>query len=490
MLASMRALSSRASSSVLPLAFVVATGACGIELSTVTVPPTPTTDAGELVDASRPEVTAPTDAGKDAEPLPFPSIVQLAAALDRACVVEARGTLKCWGRNDLGQLGQSDTAARGDNANEMGKMLSPVDLGPSVQVLQVALGGRHSCAILGDRSLRCWGFNAAGELGLGDADTHGDGPGEMGTLLPPVSLGAGRTVKEVALGYEHSCAILDDGTLRCWGFNSQGQLGTGDKRSRGDVAADMGDGLKPIDLGGGRTVKHVAAGGEHTCAILDNDDLKCWGSNSSGQLGYGDLAARGDGAGEMGGALKAVDLGPGRKARAIGAGTQHTCALLDDDTVKCWGNAYYGQCGTGDINNRGDGAGEMGGALKAIDLGQGHKAKGIGVGVNHTCVVLDNDELRCFGAGFDGQLGPLPGGATSWGWSVNQMGANLASIDLGPGAKVRAVSAAEMQTCALLGNDVKCFGKNTFGSLGQGDLKDRGKLPAEMGTALEPISLF
>ncbi|NOU34246.1 MAG: hypothetical protein HOO96_40660 [Polyangiaceae bacterium] len=486
----MRAPSLRASSSALAIAVVVLTGACGIELSAVVVPPATTSDAGEVIDASRPDVTSPVDAGKDAEPLPFPTIVQVAAALDRACVVEVRGSLKCWGRNDVGQLGQGDTAARGDEPNEMGKMLQPVDLGPSAQVLQVALGDRHTCAVLGDRSLKCWGFNATGELGLGDYEVHGGKAGEMGTKLAPVNLGAGHTVKEVALGYEHSCAILDDGTLRCWGFNSRGQLGAGDTRNRGGVAADMGDSLKAIDLGGGRTVKHVAAGGEHTCAILDNDELKCWGSNSSGQLGYGDLNARGDAGGEMGGALKPVDLGPGRKARAIGAGTQHTCALLDDDTVKCWGNAYYGQCGTGDTNNRGDVAGEMGAALKAIELGQGHKAKGIGVGNNHTCVVLDNDELRCFGAGFDGQLGPLPGGATSWGWAVNQMGPNLASIDLGPSAKVRAVAAAEMQTCALLGNDVKCFGKNAFGSLGQGDLKDRGQLPADMGAALNPIPLF
>ncbi len=488
----MRAPTLRASSSALAIAVMVLTGACGIELSAVVVPPAPgdAGDAGDPIDASRPDVTSPGDAGKDAEPLPFPTIVQVAAALDRACVVEARGSLKCWGRNDVGQLGLGDTASRGSKPNEMGKMLLPVDLGPSAQVTQVAMGDRHSCAVLGDRSLKCWGYNGTGELGLGDLDTRGDNPKEMGTDLAAVRLPTGRTAKEVAVGYEHTCAILDDGTLRCWGFNSRGQLGAGDTRSRGGVAADLGDGLKVVDLGTGRTAKHVAAGGEHTCAILDNDDVKCWGSSSSGQLGYGDFTTRGDGAGEMGDALRAVDLGPGRKAKAIGTGTQHTCALLDDDTVKCWGNAYFGQCGTGDINNRGDTAGEMGAALKAIDLGQGHKAKGIGVGINHTCVVLDNDELRCFGADFDGQLGPLPGGFTSWGWTVNQMGSNLASIDLGPGAKVRAVTAADTQTCALIGNDVKCFGRNIYGTLGQGDTKDRGKLPADMGAALNPIPLF
>ncbi len=487
----MRAPFLRASASTLTIAFVVLSGACGIELSGGSIaPPATTGDAGDAVDAGRPDASPTVDAGKDAEPPPFPTIVQLAAAIDRACVVEARGSLKCWGRNDNGQLGQGDTAARGDNAGEMGSKLLPVDLGPSALVTQVALGDRHSCAVLGDRSLKCWGYNGTGELGLGDLDTRGDGPGEMGAALEAVKLPAARTAKEVAVGYEHTCAILDDDTVRCWGLNSRGQLGAGDVRSRGGIDADLGDGLKVVDLGTNRTAKHLAAGGEHTCAILDNEEVKCWGSSSSGQLGYGDVNARGDGGGEMGQALNPVDLGPGRKARAIGAGTQHTCALLDDATVKCWGNASFGQCGTGDINSRGDGAGEMGAALKAIDLGQGHKAKGLGVGINHTCVVLDNEELRCFGAGSDGQLGPLPGGATSWGSTNNQMGSSLLSIDLGPGAKVRAVSAAETQTCALLGNEVKCFGKNAYGSLGQGDAKNRGKLPADMGAALLPISIY
>jgi hypothetical protein len=114
----------------------------------------------------------------------------------------------------------------------------------------------------------------------------------------------------------------------------------------------------------------------------------------------------------------------------------------------------------------------------------------LALGANHTCVVLDNDELRCFGAGFDGQLGPLPGGATSWGWTGNQMGANLASLDLGPGAKVTSAGGGATHTCALLGNSVKCFGRNDAGCLGQGDTKTRGKVTGDMGAALVPVPLF
>ena len=103
--------------------------------------------------------------------------------------------------------------------------------------------------------------------------------------------------------------------------------------------------------------------------MLDDDSLKCWGRNYHGQLGHGNTADRGDGPDEMGDALDAVDLGTGRTAKMIDAGDDHTCAVLDDDSVKCWGRNDYGQLGLGEFSNRGDGPGEMGDALDAVDLG-------------------------------------------------------------------------------------------------------------------------
>jgi len=479
--------------------FVAATGACGLQLTITedTAGQASGDSAAPLVDsAPRPLDSAVDplgggDAGADggADGGPPPLVVQLASGLDRVCVVGGVGSLKCWGRNDQGQLGLGDANARGDGPNEMGAMLPAVDVGPGVKVAQIALGGQHTCAILRGGAVKCWGANGEGELGVGDLLPRGGLAGSMGAALPTVQLGAGRTAKQLALGDRHSCAILDNGSVKCWGRNDQGQLGLGDTRSRGGAAPDTGDALPAINLGNGRTAKSITAGSRHTCAILDNDSLKCWGYNDAGQLGYGDRARRGDRSGDMQ-ALPVVDLGLGRTARAIGAGERHTCALLDDQTVKCWGNAYYGQCGTGDTEDRGDNGGEMGIALKAIELGQNHKAKAIGVGFNYTCVVLDNDELRCFGAGFDAQLGPLPGNATSWGWTLGQMGDALPSIDLGAGAKVTAVAAGDTHTCALLGDEVKCFGKNAYGSLGQGDTTTRGKVAGEMGAALLPVRFF
>lgn len=155
-------------------------------------------------------------------------------------------------------------------------------------------------------------------------------------MLPALNLGAGRTAKTVALGGDHGCAILDNGALKCWGSNAAGELGLGDGRDRGLDLNDMGDNLPAVDLGTGRTATLIVAGELHTCALLDDSSVKCWGDNSWGQLGQGDHWGRGLHAGEMGDHLPAVDLGP-HGARFLAATTDSTCALLDDDSLRCWG---------------------------------------------------------------------------------------------------------------------------------------------------------
>ncbi len=113
----------------------------------------------------------------------------------------------------------------------------------------------------------------------------------------------------------------------------------------------------------------IAPGYDHTCAILDDNSVKCWGSNASGELGLGDRNQRGNNANEMGDKLPKVDLGTGRTAKALLARSADTCAILDDNSVKCWGSNYQGQLGLGDTNDRGDEANEMGDKLPKVDLG-------------------------------------------------------------------------------------------------------------------------
>ena len=168
----------------------------------------------------------------------------------------------------------------------------------------------------------------------------------------------------------HTCAVLDDDSIKCWGSNYNGKLGLGDTNNRGDDWNEMGDNLLAVNLGTGRKVKAISAGRSHTCAILDDDSVKCWGYNYNGQLGLGDTNTRGDNWNEMGDNLPAVNLGTGRKAKAISAGGSHTCAALDDGSVKCWGY-NNGQLGIGYLNNRGDDPYEMGDKLPLVALGTG-----------------------------------------------------------------------------------------------------------------------
>ena len=240
-----------------------------------------------------------------------------------ACGVTRSGStyaVQCWGSNRYGQLGLGDRASRGDAPGEMGAALPAVDLSgvPS----QVVAGGYHTCALL-SAGVACWGANERGQLGLGDTRARGDDAGEMGTALPLVPLGTRPTVA-LALGDAHSCALDADGAVRCWGDNTFGQLGLGDRASRGDGPGEMGAALPTVDLPG--PAQAIAAGGHHTCALLTDASVRCWGANDAGQLGLGDRASRGDGPGEMGAALPAVDL-PGR-VQQLQAGGRHTCALL------------------------------------------------------------------------------------------------------------------------------------------------------------------
>ena len=237
-----------------------------------------------------------------------------------------------------------------------------------------------------DGSLMCWGSNDDGKLGmLKLPNTYATSP------VGPVNLGSGRTAKAVSLGSEsHTCAILDDDTLKCWGDGGYGRLGYGDYTQREDPEATA-----VVNLGSGHTAKAVSAGRQHTCAILDDDTLKCWGNGGLGRLGYGDNTQR-----EAPEATAVVNLGSGHTAKAVSAGRQHTCAILDDDTLKCWGNGGLGRLGYGDNTQR-----EAPEATAVVNLGSGRTAKAVSAGYAHTCAILDDDTLKCWGSNYNGRVG-------------------------------------------------------------------------------------
>jgi alpha-tubulin suppressor-like RCC1 family protein len=344
------------------------------------------------------------------------------------CAVLDNASVKCWGYNAQGQLGQGSTSDLGDAGSEMGDNLPAIDLGSGRTTTAISAGDNHNCALLDNASVKCWGYNTQGQLGQGNTTELGSASSQMGDNLPAIDLGSGRTALAISAGYGHTCALLDNSVLKCWGYNNKGQLGLGHTDNLGNGSSEMGDNLAAIDLGSGRTATDITTGGEHTCALLDNASVKCWGSGGSGQLGYGNTNNIGDGSGEMGDNLTVVDLGTGRTATAISAGSSHTCALLDNSAVKCWGWYGFGSLGQGSTDNLGDGSSEMGDNLTAVDLGTGRTATAISVGQYHTCALLDNSAVKCWGWNSSGQLGQ--GITSSLGDASGEMGDNLPAIDL------------------------------------------------------------
>jgi hypothetical protein len=315
-----------------------------------------------------------------------------------------------------------------------------VDLGTGRSAKLLATGAAHTCAVLDNDAVKCWGLNDDGQLGVGDTDARGDGAGEMSDALPAVSLGlaAGVRVVAIAAGDAHTCVLLSSGAVQCWGAGANGRLGSGNEDSRGDNAGEMGESLPNVDIGAGRTAKAISVGAAHTCVIRDLNDVVCWGVGATGRLGTGAEDDIGDGAGEMGAALTAVPLGAGRTAVALSAGRLHTCVVLDNNTVKCWGGGTSGRLGTGNQDNIGDQPDELGDNLAAIALGTSRTARAVVAGVAHTCVVLDTWQLKCFGLGSSGRLGS--GSTSTLGDGANEMGDNLTSVHLGTDRRVMSLT--------------------------------------------------
>jgi len=229
----------------------------------------------------------------------------------------------------------------------------------------IATGAEHSCALLDNASVKCWGLNDYGQLGIDNTTTMGDGSGEMAALTG-IDLGTGRTATAIEAGAYHSCALLDNASVKCWGRNNYGQLGIDNSTNMGDGSGEMAV-LPSIDLGTGRTATAISAASDYSCALLDNASVKCWGLNDHGQLGIGNTTTMGDNSSEMA-VLTSIDLGTGRTATAIAAGYSHTCALLDNASVKCWGYNNYGHLGIDNTTNMGDNSSEMGDNLPVVDL--------------------------------------------------------------------------------------------------------------------------
>ena len=319
---------------------------------------------------------------------------------------------------------------------------TPVDvLGLSGGVSAIAAGAFHTCALTPSGGVRCWGWNSFGQLGDGTIT-------QSSAAVDVVGLTGSATA--LAIGTTWSCALTSAGGVACWGSNGSGELGNGNT----DTAST------PVDVTGlASGVTAIAAGGSHTCALTNAGGVKCWGNNEHGQLGGGSTID----------SATPVDVqGLTSGVSAIAAGGSNTCALTNAGGVKCWGNNGRGQLGnaSGTSSSTPVDIGGLTNGVTAIAAG----TSGLAGVASHICALMSAGELKCWGANNRGQLGN--------GTTTN----SSSPVDVSGLSGVIGITLGEDHSCALVtGGGVVCWGSNTNGRLGDGTTTDSSTPVAVQG---------
>ncbi len=393
---------------------------------------------------------------------PISDVAQLTLGRSHACIVSTSGGVKCWGNNVNGELGT------GDNDNRF----SPVDVvGLTSGVDSVSAGDRHTCAVLTDSSVRCWGDNLLGQLGNESARASNI----------PLEVTGLSDVTQVAAGGSHTCALGGDAQVRCWGFNGDAQLGTGDTDNRplatrvnllqnvstlvagrantctininGAVACwgvvdricnTFGCGFQSFGrptavLGLQSDVVMMSAGEYFNCAVIAGGAVKCWGDNYERQLGVQDTFDPDP--------LELFDIeGLQSGVESVSAGYDHACATLTDGTVRCWADNTFGRLGDGTNEDRYP-------PVPVVDLTD---VAEVHAGRTSTCALTNSGQVQCWGSNGAGQLGD------------NDPWFRLTPTPV-PGLQsgVTAIATGDFHSCALLASgSVQCWGSNNSGQTG------------------------
>jgi alpha-tubulin suppressor-like RCC1 family protein len=393
------------------------------------------------------------------------ALLSLALGDSHTCGLFNGGYVRCWGRNDEGQLGLGHAQFEGDNlpyeltvfdASGTPQPAGPINLGGPATA--ISAGGEFTCAILSDQSVRCWGVNDVGQLGLGNTNT-------VATLTPnalgPISIGG--SASAIAVGETNACVLLTTGSVRCWGDNSSGALGLGNTSTLSTTMVPSQIGTVSL----GATATAIAVGTDDSCALLSNGTIRCWGENILGELGLGvktEVSAT-----MVPSAYGTVLLPSGRTATAISLGSSFTCADLSDGTAECWGYNGSGQLGVGNTTTIGDNespatAGIVMGPAAGVTRIFAFRGSA-------TCALFANGGgYHCWGDNSEAELGypdlnergntaaTLPSNATA-----------VPALTFPTGLSATGLYFGDAHACALLSDgSLHCWGWNNYGQLGLG----------------------
>jgi alpha-tubulin suppressor-like RCC1 family protein len=409
--------------------------------------------------------------------------------------------VKGWG--DLSSMGGSVV---GDDATEFGDEVPALEFVDDYDYsIQIDMKHKHLCVVLLSGNLYCIGENANGKIWPCRSvlvffsnirlNTGQIGLGKTGGVQEPDTARVVlASVFQVATGFDHTCAVMRVGHVRCWGA-AEGS-GNGDRK---DFASTSRPGA-PLGLGG--RVVQLAAADQITCAVLESGCLKCWGRNWGGRLGRG-IADEDAVVGRANlTTLPCVDLGNNgtRKVSKVVLGQRHVCALLSSAEVICFGDNRYGQLGAGASGNVGEIASQMA-SLAPVQLGDNREVLEIAAGTYHTCATLlfresnvgaspttQQPVLKCWGWNDDFQLGVVVSGKSAVGLEVGDMGNSLLPVVFNP-VRVELLALSVNHACVSLTgwNLLKCWGENDAGQ--SGTASEHGASPLSTGAYLPPVQL-
>jgi alpha-tubulin suppressor-like RCC1 family protein len=295
--------------------------------------------------------------------------VEVAAGCGHTCATKQDGTVWCWGVNQFGQLGIGTTETHA----------SPVQVtGLGMPAVDITAGCGHTCARTVDGMVWCWGDNRSGQLGGGSVNPQAPSPARVKTLEGGVAM--------VKAGSDHTCALKQDGTVWCWGRD------VGDGATSGEGCIEGACDTTPAEITSlGTTVAEVSSGSYHTCARKQDGTLWCWGDNGCWQLGQGATV-------QLNIPVPAQVSALGATVAQVGAGRGHTCARKQDGTLWCWGNDEDGQLGNGETPWEWVPAPTQVEALGATVID-------ISIGLDHSCARIEDGTLWCWGNNWYGQIG-------------------------------------------------------------------------------------